>query len=345
MNRKEGCFMNKQIAFKSIFAPYFNSFMNMKETMGYGLIKFQTVLMELDRFFVDTGTIDAHITGQQIAAWSKTRVNDKERTLYDKYSVFSQFCRYMCHIGVECYIPRLPKQKDRDFIPYVFTHQQMEDIFRKCDNLVVRTAHMSCSIFAMPALVRFLYSTGVRISEAISFKNGDVDYSRHQVIIRKTKNKMQRIVPLNACLIEVMKQYESHRNRMPIEGISESESYFFVSTVGSQLTKTTVYKWFKVVLEKCGIPHIGKGQGPRVHDIRHSCAVHSLVKLVKEEVDIYCALPILSTFLGHKTIIGTERYVRLVQEMYPEIIKMQDAVTSFIFPHNPEINIDYGNNN
>jgi len=197
----------------------------------------------------------------------------------------------------------------------------------------------------MPALVRFLYSTGVRISEALSFINGDVDYARHQVIIRKTKNKMQRIVPLNACLIEVMKQYESYRNRMPIERISESESHFFVSAVGSQITQGTIYKWFKVVLEKCGIPHVGKNQGPRVHDIRHTCAVHSLAKLVKEKVDIYCALPILSTFLGHKTIIGTERYVRLVQEMYPEIIEMQNAVTSFIFPHNPEIDIDYGNNN
>lgn len=337
--------MSKQIAYKSVFAPYFNSFLNMKETMGYGLIKFQWILLELDRFFVDTGTNDTHITSQQIATWSKTRVNDKERTLYDKYSIVSQFCRYMCHVGVECYIPRLPKQKDIDFIPYVFTHQQMENIFRECDNLVTRTNCMNSSLFAMPALVRFLYSTGVRISEAISFKNGDVDYARHQVIIRKTKNKMQRIVPLNACLIEVMKQYESYRNRMPIEGISESERPFFVSPIGSQITKGTVYKWFKLVLEKCGIPHIGKHQGPRVHDIRHSCAVHSLVKLVKEEVDIYCALPILSTFLGHKTIIGTERYVRLVQEMYPEIIKMQDAVTSFIFPHNPEIEIDYGNNN
>lgn len=336
--------MIKQIAYKSVFAPYFNSYINMKETMGYGIVKLNYVFLELDRFFVNSEIHDPHITSDQIAAWCKTRVNDKERTLYDKYSIFSQFCRYMCHVGVECYIPRLPKQKDIDFIPYIFTHQQMESIFKECDKLISRSMTMNCSVFAMPALVRFLYSTGVRISEALSFKNGDVDYARLQVTIRKTKNKKQRIVPLNVSLMEVMKQYEAYRNKMPIKGVGESESYFFVSTIGTQMTKYTVHRWFKVVLEKCGIPHIGNKQGPRVHDIRHSCAVHSLEKLVKEGVDIYCAMPILSTFLGHKTIIGTERYVRLVQEMYPDIIEMQDPVTAFIFPHDPEIDIDYGNN-
>jgi len=71
--------------------------------------------------------------------------------------------------------------------------------------------------------------------------------------------------------------------------------------------------------------------------------VHSFEKMVKSGVDIYCALPILSTFLGHKTIKGTEKYVRMVQEIYPDIIGMENPVTSFVFPNKPEIDIDYGN--
>ena len=333
----------EQFEYKSVFAPYFDSFLNMKDAMGYGLNKFRWIFLELDRFFLETGVADAYITSEQISAWRITRVNDKVRTLYDKYSVLSQFCRYMCHLGHECYIPRLPKQKDLDFIPYVFTHEQMETIFRKCDRLAMQSANMNSALFAIPILIRFLYSTGVRIGEALSIKNMDVDYSRHRIIIKKTKNKMQRMVPVNSSLEEVMKQYETYRNRMPIKGLADKESFFFVSLIGKPLTNGTVYNWFKKVLRQCEIPHIGKNQGPRVHDLRHTCAVHSLDKIVKDDVDIYCALPILSTFLGHKTIKGTEKYVRLVQEIFPEIIEMENPVTSFVFPNKPEIDIDYGN--
>ena len=150
------------------------------------------------------------------------------------------------------------------------------------------------------------------------------------------------MIPINPSLEEAMKQYESYRNQMPIEGLGNKENFFFVSTVGKTITKSTVYRWFKKVLKQCGIPHIGNRQGPRVHDIRHTSAVHSLENLVKNGVDIYCALPILSTFLGHKTIKGTEKYVRMVQEIYPDIIGMENPVTSFVFPNKPEINIDYG---
>jgi integrase len=335
--------MSEQFEYRSVFAPYFDSFLKMKDTMGYGLNKFRGIFLELDRFFLETGVTDAYITSKQIAAWSKTRVNDKARTLYDKYSVLSQFCRYMCHLGHECYIPRLPKQKDLDFIPYVFTHQQMDMIFRECDRMTLFNRNMNNALFAIPALIRFLYSTGVRIGEALSIRNRDVDYALRRIIIRKTKNQMQRMVPVNSSLENVLKQYEVYRNRMPIKSLMDKESFFFVSTVGKPLTNGTVYGWFKKVLRQCGIPHTGKQQGPRVHDIRHTSAVHSFEKMVKGGVDIYCALPILSTFLGHKTIKGTEKYVRMVQEIYPDIIEMEKPVTSFVFPNKPEIDIDYGN--
>lgn len=335
--------MNKQIEYRSVFAPYFYRFLRMKEVMGYGLAKFEWILLEFDRFFLEAGATNSYITGEQIAAWRQSRVNDKERTLYDKYSVMSQFCKYMCHLGHECYIPRLPKQKDWDFIPYVFTHEQMENIFRECDRLVLVSANMNTALIAIPALIRFLYSTGVRIGEALSIKNGDVDYSRNRIIIRKTKNRLQRIIPINTSLENVMKQYEQYRNRMPVEGLTNNERFFFISAIGKPIAKCTVLDWFKKVASHIGMPHIGKNQWVRIHDIRHTCAVHALQKMIHDGIDMYCALPILSVFLGHKSIKGTEKYVRMVQEIYPDIIGMENAITSFVFPVKLEIDDDYGN--
>lgn len=255
--------MTQQFKYESVFALYFYSFLNMKDTMGYGLYKYGCIFLELDRFFLKTGATATYISSGQIAAWRATRVNDKARTLYEKYSVLSQFCKYMCHLGHECYIPRLPKRHAWNFIPYIYTHQEMERIFIECDKLAMPYySNMNTALFAIPALIRFLYSTGVRISEALSIKNMDVDYHHNQVTIRKTKNQMQRIVPITPSLKEMMEQYERYRNRMPLEGLTEKEHFFFVKANGEPFTKSTTYKWFKIVLRQCGIPHIGKQQGP-----------------------------------------------------------------------------------
>jgi integrase len=68
-----------------------------------------------------------------------------------------------------------------------------------------------------------------------------------------------------------------------------------------------------------------------VHEIRHSAAVHSLVKLTRDGVDIYCSLPLLATFMGHRKVLDTETYVRLTQEMYPEVLKMNAEVTDQVY--------------
>ncbi len=335
--------MSKQFIYKSIFAPYFSSFLEMKKTMGFGLIKFQWIFLEFDKFFLTTSGTDIHISREQITAWRETRINDKSRTLYDKYSILRQFCLYLCHLGHECYIPRLPKQNWPPFIPYIFTHTEMEGIFAVSNKLTLQNRNMNSILIAIPALLRFLYSTGVRIGEVLSVKNEDVDFVRQRIILKRTKNQMERLIPLNPSLLEVLKQYRVYRDKIPIQGISAPKASFFVSTVGKPLRRGSVYSWFRKILKECGIPFQGNHQGPRIHDIRHTCAVHSLIKMVREDVDIYCALPILSVFLGHKSIKGTETYVRLTQEMYPDVIRMERSITSFVFPSNPKIEIDYDN--
>lgn len=341
--KKEVYFMSNQFIYKSIFAPYFNSFLEMKKTMGFGLPKFQWIFLEFDNFFIETSPCDPYITREQITAWSNTRINDQKRTLYDKYSVLRQFCFYLCHLGNECYIPRMPKRQWPEFIPYIFTHEQIENIFKESDKLIMPNSNMNCVLFAIPALLRLLYSTGLRISEALSIKNEDVDFGHQRIILKKTKNQMQRLVPLNPSLLDALRQFKKFRDKMPVKGISAPAGFLFVSTIGKPLHHTSIYNWFRKILKECNIPHLGNKHGPRIHDIRHTCAVHSLIKQVGDGVDIYCVLPILSVFLGHKTIKGTESYVRLTQEMYPEIIKMEQSITSSIFPNYSKIKINYDN--
>ena len=79
-----------------------------------------------------------------------------------------------------------------------------------------------------------------------------------------------------------------------------------------------------------GLEYYNGQHGIRVHDLRHTACVHALVKMVRAGKDPYCCLPILSVFMGHHDTESTEYYLRLTQEAYPDIIKMDKAYTSSI---------------
>lgn len=324
--------MNKKYEYTSVFAPYINDFLKMKAALGVNLHNYHYFFEEFDRFFLENNVRDLHITENMIAAWSTTRVNDHRRTLYAKHSAFVQFCRYLCHLGIECYVLRLPKRPPTDYTPYIFSHNEISNIFAAIDKTELKRKHMTTFLIAAPALFRFLYCTGVRIGEALSIKNEDVDLGKNIIILKKTKNKMHRIVPINPSLKIVLEDYILYRNKMPVKDIRKADKLFFVNCMGGCITSVGVLARFQEILKSCKIPYMGKSKGPRVHDLRHTFAVHSLHQMVNNGLDIYCALPVLSVFLGHKNVYDTEWYVRITQEIFPDLVKAQEDITAFVFP-------------
>lgn len=329
--RKEVFFMSKYI-FRSVLSKYFISFMNAKEALGIRTDKYLSLFKEFDTFCVNEKLEAPIITKSLILKWKSCRVNDSTATIYDKYSILSQLAKYMCHIGISCYIPHMPRSPLKRYTAYIFTHEQMKEIFDVSDNLQVYNYCLNSKLIAIPAILRLIYSIGLRISEATGLQNSDIDMTKSTILIRKSKNLHQRIIPMNDSIKQLLLQYIEARNKLPLKSIENPESSFFIAADGMKINSGTVYSWFKKILAICGIPHIGRGQGPRVHDLRHTFAVHSLMAQVRAGADIYCILPILSVFLGHQSIEATERYVRLTQEMFPEVISQQQAISSFVFP-------------
>lgn len=74
-------------------------------------------------------------------------------------------------------------------------------------------------------------------------------------------------------------------------------------------------------LYHAGISHGGKGHGPRIHDIRHTFAVHCLQRWVDENIDLETVLPYLSTYMGHVGIQSTQEYLHLTSELFPQITR------------------------
>ena len=302
------------------------------------------MLLEFDKFFTQTSKKELFISAGDVKNWAATRTCDKPNTLYQKYCAMADFCHYMCLLGYECYIPRRPKKCCANYAPTIFTHEQMRAIFNVCDNLIMKEHHAQSIMIIMPALIRILYSIGIRISEALSVLNKDVDFERRVIVLNNTKNRCQRLAPVNETLEQVLRQYISYRNRIPTPGVANPDSHLFVSATGKPCSRRTVLKYFHRIIEECGIPRRCDQRGPMVHEIRHSAAVHSLIKLTHAGMDIYCSLPLLATFMGHKKVLDTETYVRLTQEMYPEVLKMNAEVTDQVYSFiSSKLNQDYEN--
>ena len=205
--------MSDKFKYQSIYAPYFKQFIAMKQSLGYVPLRTEWIFLEFDNFFLDRNVTELGITKEQVDKWRTTRINDAPSTIYTKFSALSQFSKFLCKVGYKSHIPRMPVNPAKNsFIPYIFTNREMQTIFRVCDNLRLYDRHMSTIQFIIPTIIRLLYGTGLRISEAVSLKNRDIDLNKCSIHIRKAKNGEERLVPLSNTLTEVLKQYLHYRD-------------------------------------------------------------------------------------------------------------------------------------
>jgi len=326
--------MNKHFEYCSVLSPYIKDFIQMKEASGCNFLRGKWILYEIDRFFMQNNVPEPIITRELVQQWRKTRINDAPITIYTKYSILAQLARFMSRHGQECFIPRLlgNGRSKCDFTPYIFTHDQMDRILHLSESLRMYDRHMNNTMFCVPVVLRLLYSTGLRISEALSIRNEDVKFDKSYIHIRKTKNGCERLVPINGSLCEALQQYVSYRDRMPLKHVGSPNCFFFIKSDGNYCNAQSIYWWFRQLQTECGIPYTGNHHGPRVHDLRHTFAVHALVQMGHNGQDLYSSLPIISACLGHKSLFATEQYVRLTSEMYPELVSQCSPISAFVYP-------------
>jgi integrase/recombinase XerD len=325
--------------FWSIDAPYITEFIAFKRSLGYkyeaqeGILLRLRILLNFDKFLLKQPKNFIGLSKEITDNWAEKRDGECELSRYGRVICISQFSSYLRNRGIKSYIPQLPKYPESTFIPHIYSYDEMATLFKACDSLRLRKRDMSSSLFVMPCLLRMLYATGIRVGEALSLQNCDVDLNDKCLILRGTKNRKDRLVPFTDTLTDVCKDYLKYKNKLPIINIDGDDHPFFVTLNGSRCKRDSVYKWFRKTLNRAGIPFTGNRRGPRVHDVRHSFSCHSFVKLADEGMDLYCSWPYLSAYLGHQSLEATEQYVRLTAQLYPELLKDADRLYVNILPN------------
>lgn len=318
--------MKTSSLYNSILKTYICGLIEEKHLHGFQSESLKYNLAGIDRYMQDNKPDGICINETYFNKWLAYADNPNlsRKTVYAKVSCFRQLMIYMNNLGIECYIPRLPRENEHRYVPHIYSEKEILDIFDACDSLRPRTFRGRTCYYALPALFRLLYSTGIRIGEALAIKNQDVDFKKKHIFINKTKNCHQRFAPINNTLASVLKDYIRFRNHITCKPVGNPSSPLFVNSKGEPLSQVGVQHIFNhIILTKAGIPFIGQHMGPRIHDIRHTACVHALKKLVSGGYDIYCCMPLLANFMGHINPMSTETYLRLSQEVYPEVIGVQ----------------------
>ncbi|MPN17681.1 Tyrosine recombinase XerC [bioreactor metagenome] len=170
-----------------------------------------------------------------------------------------------------------------------------------------------------------IYGCGLRLSEALNLKLKDVDTVEGTVTILQSKNNRDRKIPMATSLVN-----RSITLNKEIHMFSDENTYFFKSALNRRLDKSAAYRRFREYLWSAGIPH--SGHGPRIHDLRHSYCVNLLKRWVLDGRDITNLFPYLSVYLGHADFRGTQYYLRLTADLYPDIISKTEALLGYIIP-------------
>jgi integrase/recombinase XerD len=317
----------QKIQFHSPLADYMRRLVAERQACGYKFEAGARALMRLDEFLTEQQLDTVDLPWPMVQRWTTKRPNEADNNHQRRVAEVRQLAQYMCRMGVPMTVlTRLaPVRVARQYLPHIFTHGQISQILKAVDNLAP-TSWSPLRHRAMPEIFRLLYTCGFRAREVLDLKVKDVDFQQGLLRIREAKFGKDRLVPPSVSLIARLQAYANGA------GVGPPEDYFFASPKGGAWSSNTVYDLFRRLLLAVGIPHGGRRKGPRLHDLRHTFAVHALLRWFRDGADLNAKLPVLATFMGHESLNGTQRYLHLTAELYPEIIRRSNASFGSVIP-------------
>lgn len=308
------------------FKELLEDFIQHKRNLGYKYDTERYNFFKFSQYTLNHKIESKCLNKELVLSWTAKRKNESVKTWEHRASNVRQFALYLQSRGLAAYMPlKTRKVRRTEYVPYIFTHEEIDRFFQAADSILPHSK--SNKHHSFPLLFRLLYCCGLRISEALRLKISDVDLKSGILFLRGSKFNKDRLVPMSASLASMFVEYHDLFNQN-----NQANEYYFRNKTGTPLKHDAVYKIYRKLLWKVGISHGGKGKGPRLHDFRHTFCVHTLAKQVKDGIDLYTALPILSTYLGHSSIGATQRYVRLTTEAYPELIDKVSKTCAFVIP-------------
>ncbi len=322
--------MNKReikIEFHSPLGESMTKFIHEKQACGYKYERETHALKRFDNYLCEIGLKTKVLSKSIVINWVSKRENEQPGTQNLRIITVRQFAYFLKRQALDAYIPEKTNmsQTNLNFVPYIFRRNEVKTILLEADRLLPDNRSPKRHL-VMPEIFRLLYCCGMRISEVLHLKVSNVNLIDGVLSVYETKFDKDRLVPMAPLMTERLKKYSVFIDK------DKPDAIFFPAPDGGTYSTVTIYGIFRQLLRKCGIPHRGRGKGPRLHDLRHAFAVHQLENWYKQGVNLEAKLLVLATYMGHRSLIGTQHYLHLTPNIFSDINTKLEKFIGNIIP-------------
>ena len=284
-------------------------YLKVRRSLGFKMKREERHLFEFIDFLEKQGA--PYITSLFALRWATQPKSCHPANWRSRFYAIRRFAKYVHALDPRTEIPpsgvlthRYPRRT-----PHIYTE---DEVLRLITTAKRTRAPKGLWGWTFSTLFGLLAVTGMRVAEAVNLNREDVNLNEGVLIIRETKFRKSRLVPVHPSTTKVLQRYAQLRDRLFPEPQSPS---FFVTEMGKRLTAKHVGKKFLALSRKTGLRGPKGTPGPHLHDLRHAFAVRTMVAWYRSGADVEAHMPELSTYLGHLSTNETYWYVSAVPEL------------------------------
>jgi integrase len=287
-------------------------YLAIRRSLGFDLGTSERILRRFIAFADERGA--AHITTGLFLQWKDSFGRASRDTWAARLSVVRLFAQWLHGLDPRHEVPPrgLIPSRVRRGRPHIFSEWEIQNILAAAERLpsALGIRGLTCStLFGLIAVA------GLRISEALALDHGDVDLVQGVLTIRRGKAGMQRLVPVAESVTMKLATYARERDRL----LGVRPRSFFADERGRRPGDCGARYNFALVCQRIGLrpPQRFKrhGVGPRIHDLRHTFAVRTMLQWYRTGLDSGREMLKLSTYLGHSNPAHTYWYIEAVPEL------------------------------
>lgn len=235
------------------------------------------------------------------------------RNWHCKLSALRAFYRYAVGRGYVASppLPTVIPKRPPGFVPHVYSPDELRRLLRAAD--AGRHPLARLEPVTMRTLLLLLYGTGLRVQEALDLNRADVDLGGALLTVRRAKFGKTRLVPFGPQLGSTLARYAARLRA------ADAGAPFFTTRTGVRVNADTLRQNYRALCERAGVRRTdGARLQPRLHDLRHTFAVHRLTAWYRQRADVQRLLPHLSVYLGHAHLAATQVYLTMTPELLDE---------------------------
>ncbi len=309
-------------AFRSKLAPQLTAFVEHKRSLGHRYESEVKLLSLFDRCMISEYPDDETLTEQAVRSFVMARPAPSRP---NTATLLRQMGRFLAVDDVDAFVapPRYLNVKRNHPTIRVLTLAETR-LFLDATMLLGDTIHTPHRTLVHGTALRTLLFTGLRREELRTLRDADVDLHSDVIIVRNGKFGKSRHVPVSR---EIAKRLRSYRSELMerVPGRIVSDAFFPGPDGRKMISRPSLYCAFRKNLEIAGIRHNGRGEGPRLHDLRHTFAVLRLLSWYRQGEDLNAKLPLLATYMGHVGISSTQVYLHLTEDIVGEVTRRHEA--------------------